>query len=81
MEKACGIKEQPSDIWHPLLFSSLNQHKHTHRVRGRGMQQYGTCGIKHIGLPCTLYMCSVMTKCTARRKCSHVEMHLNLWLQ
>lgn len=53
MGKACGIKELPSDIWHPLLFSSLNQHKHTHtqpESGGGGMLQYGTWGINCIGV-------------------------------
>lgn len=73
-EKACGIKELPSDIWHPLLLSSLKRHKHTHAQESEG----GECGstavsINGIALQCALHYVPCDDNVQSLKKVSFVK--------
>lgn len=61
-KKASVMKELPSDIWHPLLLSSLNQQRERRSGRGGNSGSYSVAaGVNDPVSQCVLRACFVTT--------------------
>lgn len=60
-EQASIMKELPSDIWHPLLLSSLNQQRERDSHGGDSGSYSVAAGVNDLASQCALYTCFVTT--------------------